>query len=152
MGRKERVFSPLPRDISLADLVPKDHFYRHLEATVDLSFVREVVADRLGAKREATAHLRGLETEEAGSSGSPAPADRDRPSVQSSPRASFGALLATNEDIFQQPGSKKRRTPAWIHRQFIGHCYSDGSSAHPCAAIKAEPSRGGGARLLRASP
>jgi transposase len=57
-----------------------------------------------GSKREATAHLRELETEEAGSGGSPAPADRHRPSDQSSSGASFESLLAANEDIFQQAG------------------------------------------------
>jgi transposase len=30
-----------PIAVSLEDLVPRDHFYRHLEATLDLSFVRE---------------------------------------------------------------------------------------------------------------
>jgi transposase len=30
---------------SLEQLVPADHFYRHLDATLDLSFVREWVAD-----------------------------------------------------------------------------------------------------------
>ena len=29
-----------PIVVSLEDLVPPDHFYRHLEATFDLSFVR----------------------------------------------------------------------------------------------------------------
>jgi hypothetical protein len=43
MGTKIRSFTPLPRDISLEELVPKDHFYRLLEATLDLSFVRELV-------------------------------------------------------------------------------------------------------------
>jgi transposase len=44
MGKKERVFSPLPRDVSLEDLVPNHSFYRRLEAGLDLSFVRELVA------------------------------------------------------------------------------------------------------------
>src|SRR5215213_11479574 len=44
MGTKERVFSPLPHDVSLENLVPKDNFYRRLEKTLDLSFVRELVA------------------------------------------------------------------------------------------------------------
>lgn len=43
MGTKVRSFSPLPRDISLEDLVPKDNFYRRLEERIDLSFVREIV-------------------------------------------------------------------------------------------------------------
>ena len=30
---------------SLEDLVPADHFYRHLDATLDLSFVRDWVAE-----------------------------------------------------------------------------------------------------------
>src|SRR3954454_17403928 len=34
-----------PIAISLEDLVPRDHFYRHLEAKLDLSFVREWVHD-----------------------------------------------------------------------------------------------------------
>ncbi len=42
MGRKERSFAPLT-NVSLEDLVPADHFYRHLERTLDLSFVREFV-------------------------------------------------------------------------------------------------------------
>jgi transposase len=43
MGKKERVFPPLPRDVSLEDLVPKDSLYRRLEEALDLSFVRELV-------------------------------------------------------------------------------------------------------------
>jgi hypothetical protein len=42
MGTKERAFRPLP-PATLEDLVPRDHFYRHLEATLDLNFVREWV-------------------------------------------------------------------------------------------------------------
>jgi transposase len=44
MATKERNFSPL-KDLSLEELVPKDNFYRRLERTVDLSFVRELVRD-----------------------------------------------------------------------------------------------------------
>ncbi len=43
MGIKERNFSPLPRDVSLEELVPEDNFYRRLEARLDLSFVRDLV-------------------------------------------------------------------------------------------------------------
>ncbi len=43
MGIERRLFDPLPRQVSLEELVPKDNFYRHLEATLDLSFVRELV-------------------------------------------------------------------------------------------------------------
>ncbi len=44
MGTKIRNFAPLP-DLSLEELVPKDNFYRRLEATLDLSFVRDLVRD-----------------------------------------------------------------------------------------------------------
>jgi transposase len=44
MGTKIRSFSPLPYDLSLEDLVPEDNFYRRLETTLDLSFVRGLVA------------------------------------------------------------------------------------------------------------
>jgi hypothetical protein len=43
MGIKERNFRPLPDDLSLDILVPKDNVYRHLEERIDLSFVRELV-------------------------------------------------------------------------------------------------------------
>jgi transposase len=42
MGSKVRHFAPL-NQVSLEELVPQDHFYRHLERTLDLSFVREFV-------------------------------------------------------------------------------------------------------------
>ena len=42
MGKKERRFAPLIH-VSLEELVPKDHFYRHVERTLDLSFVWEFV-------------------------------------------------------------------------------------------------------------
>src|SRR5215831_244808 len=42
MGSKARHFAPLI-NVSLEELVPPDHFYRHLERTLDLSFVREFV-------------------------------------------------------------------------------------------------------------
>src|SRR5437868_673863 len=44
LGTKERSFAPLI-NVSLEELVPADHFYRHLERTLDLSFVREFVQD-----------------------------------------------------------------------------------------------------------
>lgn len=36
MGMKDRGFAPLTRDVSLEGLVPEDHLYRRLEATLDL--------------------------------------------------------------------------------------------------------------------
>ncbi len=45
MGTKIRTFSPL-ENLSLEELVPKDNFYRRLETTIDLSFIRELVRDR----------------------------------------------------------------------------------------------------------
>jgi transposase len=44
MGIKKREFAPVPREISLEELVPTDCFYRDLEKCLDLSFVREMVA------------------------------------------------------------------------------------------------------------
>jgi len=43
MGTKKRAFAPLPDNLSLEELVPKDNFYRRLQARLDLSFVRELV-------------------------------------------------------------------------------------------------------------
>jgi transposase len=45
MGTKDRNFAPLPRNVSLEELVPEDNFYRRLEERLDLSFVRELVED-----------------------------------------------------------------------------------------------------------
>jgi transposase len=45
MGTKVRSFHPHIH-ISLEDLVPRDSFYRHVEATLDLSFVRDLVKDK----------------------------------------------------------------------------------------------------------
>src|SRR4051794_35336095 len=42
MGTKERVFAPLCNR-SVEDLVPADNFYRHLDAKLDLGFVRDLV-------------------------------------------------------------------------------------------------------------
>jgi transposase len=42
MGEKERHFAQLI-NVSVEQLVPQDHFYRHLERTLDLSFVRGFV-------------------------------------------------------------------------------------------------------------
>jgi transposase len=44
MGTKARVFQPMV-NVSLEELVPANHFYRHLERTLDLSFVRDLVRD-----------------------------------------------------------------------------------------------------------
>ena len=44
MGIKIREFAPLPREVSLEELVPTNCFYRDLEKRLDLSFVREMVA------------------------------------------------------------------------------------------------------------
>src|SRR5260370_2695472 len=42
MGFKERAFAPLVA-VSLEELVPQDHFYRHLQKVLDLSFVYDLV-------------------------------------------------------------------------------------------------------------
>lgn len=44
MGIKPRHFQPIDR-LTLEDLVPADHFYRHLDRTLDLPFVRDIVAE-----------------------------------------------------------------------------------------------------------
>ena len=44
MGTKARVFTPITA-LSLDELVPPDHFYRHLDRVLDLSFVRDLVQD-----------------------------------------------------------------------------------------------------------
>src|SRR5215204_4070603 len=44
MGTKLRDFAPLP-NLSLEELVPKDNFYRRLDARLDLSFVRGLVRE-----------------------------------------------------------------------------------------------------------
>jgi transposase len=44
MGFKERAFAPLVA-VSLEELVPQDHFYRHLQKVLDLSFVYELVRE-----------------------------------------------------------------------------------------------------------
>jgi transposase len=49
MGIKDRRFDPLPYDVSLEDLVPRNSFYRQLEEKLDLSFVRELVDDLYAA-------------------------------------------------------------------------------------------------------
>ena len=42
MGTKVRRFGPL-EGVTLDELVPRNHFYRHVEQSLDLSFVRELV-------------------------------------------------------------------------------------------------------------
>lgn len=49
IGTKERRFAPLI-NVSVEELVPQDHFYRHLEQTLDLSFVREFVQETYACK------------------------------------------------------------------------------------------------------
>ena len=44
MGTKVRLFGSLDH-VSLEDLVPKTHFYRHVESSLDLTFVRDLVKD-----------------------------------------------------------------------------------------------------------
>ncbi len=49
MGTKQRSFAQLIH-VSLEELVPQDHFYRHLERTLDLSFVRAFVQESYANK------------------------------------------------------------------------------------------------------
>lgn len=45
MGQKVRLLTPVSA-LSLDELVPSDHFYRHLDRVLDLSFVCDLVQDR----------------------------------------------------------------------------------------------------------
>jgi len=44
MGQKDRVFAALPA-VTLEDVVPPNSFYRHLERSLDLSFMRDLVRE-----------------------------------------------------------------------------------------------------------
>ncbi len=46
-----------PITVSLEDLVPYDHFYRHLEAKLDLSFVHQWAKDCYAARATASSPL-----------------------------------------------------------------------------------------------
>lgn len=48
MGYKVRRFGPIG-NLTLEELVPGDHFYRHLEKNLDLTFVRDLVRTRYAA-------------------------------------------------------------------------------------------------------
>src|SRR5260370_23360290 len=48
MGFKERAFTPVVA-VSLEDLVPAEHFYRHLQRVLDLSFVPDLVREYYAA-------------------------------------------------------------------------------------------------------
>src|SRR5205823_5643447 len=48
IGFKERAFAPLVA-VSLEELVPQDHFYRHLQRVLDLSFVHDLVREYYAA-------------------------------------------------------------------------------------------------------
>src|ERR671928_666456 len=50
LGPAKRRALDQPVLVSLERLVPADHFYRQLDAALDLSFVREWVADRYGER------------------------------------------------------------------------------------------------------
>ena len=49
MGQKTRVCK-VHSALCLEDLVPQDHFYRQLDAKLDLSFVRELVAQEYSSQ------------------------------------------------------------------------------------------------------
>ncbi len=50
LGSKARDFAPIV-NVSLEALVPQDHFYRHLERTLELTFVRDLVQPYYAAGR-----------------------------------------------------------------------------------------------------
>jgi hypothetical protein len=45
MGYKARRFGPIG-NLTLEELVPEDHFYPHLEQSLDLTFVRDLVRSK----------------------------------------------------------------------------------------------------------
>jgi transposase len=49
LGSKQRHFASLI-NVSLEELVPQNHFYRHLERMLNLSFVRELVQEAYASK------------------------------------------------------------------------------------------------------
>ena len=48
LGIRGRTFAPMV-SVSLEELLPADHFYRYLDRTLDLSFVRDLVRDYYAA-------------------------------------------------------------------------------------------------------
>lgn len=50
VGTKTRTFAPYS-GLSLEELVPAGHFYRHLERALDRTFVRDLVKDHYQAGR-----------------------------------------------------------------------------------------------------
>ena len=44
MGQKTRLFTPLP-PVTIEELIPADHFSRHLDQMLDLTVVRDLVRD-----------------------------------------------------------------------------------------------------------
>jgi len=53
MGLKKREFAPLVA-VSLEELVPQDHFYRHVHEVLDLSFVYDLVRESYSAAGRAS--------------------------------------------------------------------------------------------------
>src|SRR4051794_11438704 len=78
------------------------------------------VADCLGPECEAAAHLRGAQTEETGTGGSPAPAGCHWPRDQSRSGASLEPLLAANDGVFQ-PADKLSGSAKRASRRFGAH-------------------------------
>jgi hypothetical protein len=59
MGTKQCGVAPLV-NVSLENVVPADHFYRHVERTLDLSFVREARAADLCGRWTSFHRTRGV--------------------------------------------------------------------------------------------
>lgn len=53
-AKSRRLDAPIA--VSLEDLIPKSNFYRHPEATLDLSFVREWVAELYAERGRPSIH------------------------------------------------------------------------------------------------
>jgi transposase len=59
MALDRRTFAPL-HNVAIEDLVPADHFYRHLERTLDRAFVRDLARDYYARRGRPSIGLVGL--------------------------------------------------------------------------------------------
>jgi hypothetical protein len=65
MGVKQRFFAPIPNDVSLEDLVPKDNLYRRLEEKLDLSFYNGGASKKFLTTNNTSTRLGELPTDRA---------------------------------------------------------------------------------------
>src|SRR5688500_474601 len=103
--------------ISLEELVPRTHFYRHLEAKLDLAFVREWVRDRY--------------------------AERGRPSID--PVVFFKLQLSMFfEGIRSERLLVETASLNLAHRWYLGYALDEALPDHsrPCSLVRREATHG----------